>query len=163
MQPLFRAVALALVVWLVGASAGPSAQTSDPSIGAWKLNLSKSKYEPGPLPKSLTRMDEDRGGGVKVVTVQGVDAQGNPTWTQFAHKYDGKDYPYLVRGGQTAGSISVKAVNANTVEITIKEDGKVVATATRTVSADGKTMTRIAKGTNAQGQAYTNVMVYERQ
>jgi hypothetical protein len=32
-----------------------SAQTSDPLAGTWELNLGKSKFSPGPPPKSETR------------------------------------------------------------------------------------------------------------
>jgi hypothetical protein len=35
------------------------AQPTDPQVGTWKLNLAKSKYSPGPAPKSATK---DRGG-----------------------------------------------------------------------------------------------------
>ena len=36
------------------------AQPTDPQVGTWKLNLAKSKYEPGPSPQE--RYHKDRGG-----------------------------------------------------------------------------------------------------
>jgi len=30
-----------------------SAQTNDPRIGTWKLDVAKSKYSPGPAPQSV--------------------------------------------------------------------------------------------------------------
>ena len=52
------------------------AQT-DPFIGTWKLNLAKSKYSPGPPPKSQTATYDAAGDGVKV-TVKGTNGQGQP-------------------------------------------------------------------------------------
>jgi len=40
-----------------------SAQATDPRLGTWKLNVAKSKYEPGPAPKSLTVKIESAGLG----------------------------------------------------------------------------------------------------
>ncbi len=40
-----------------------SAQASDPRIGTWKLNVTKSKYSPGPAPQSLTVKVEPSGQG----------------------------------------------------------------------------------------------------
>ena len=42
---------LATVLWL-GLSSNLLA--ADASLGTWKLNLAKSKYNPGPAPKSAT-------------------------------------------------------------------------------------------------------------
>jgi len=44
------------VVQIVGV-----AQSSDPVLGTWKLNLAKSKYNPGPPPKSNTTSIEALG------------------------------------------------------------------------------------------------------
>ncbi len=51
-----------------------AAQAQDPWVGAWRLNLAKSKYEPANLaPKSQTiRQDAVAGGGTKTV-VDAVD------------------------------------------------------------------------------------------
>jgi hypothetical protein len=56
-------------------------------------------------------------------------------------KFDGKDYPIQGDPGNTM--ISLKKVDANTMEETDKRNGKVVYTARITVSADGKTITYV--------------------
>ena len=53
-------------------------------------------------------------------------------------KFDGKDYP--IKGDPGNTMISLKKVNAHTMDETDKRNGKVVYTARLTVSADGKTM-----------------------
>ena len=138
---------------------GVSAQATDPMMGTWELNVAKSKFSPGPAPKSQTRTYEASGAGVKY-TAKGVDAEGKPTLTQYTANFDGKDYP--ITGSPDSDTISLKKVDAHTVEATQKKAGKVVLTSKREVSKDGKTMTVTNKGTNAKGQAVDNVVVFDK-
>lgn len=164
MHAIGRAVVLGIVVTLgVVLGAGlmrVSAQASNPRIGTWKLNVEKSKYSPGPAPQSLTMKIEAAGEGEKATT-EGVNAAGTATMTQYTAHVDGKDYP--MTGSQNADTVSLKRIDARTMERTDKKGEKVVATSTRVVSEDGKTMTVTTKGTNAQGQAVDNVSVWEKQ
>ena len=50
----------------------------DPFVGTWKLNLAKSKYNPGPPPKSGSNRFEPASGGLKLI-VRNVDTGGKPT------------------------------------------------------------------------------------
>src|SRR5262245_43547993 len=74
------------------------AQSPKPAegIGTWMLNLSKSKWSPGPAqtaPVADLRQFANRNDGYTVVTITGVNAQGDPTFQQIIYKLDGKDYP----------------------------------------------------------------------
>jgi hypothetical protein len=51
---------------------------SDPWVGMWQLNLAKSKYSPGPPPKSGTVNIQGEGQNHKLTAV-GINAEGNPT------------------------------------------------------------------------------------
>jgi hypothetical protein len=134
---------------------------SNSSVGTWKLNLAKSTYSPGPLPRSLTRISEAVGQGFKS-TFEGIDAQGNPIKAVFGvYLYDGKPYP--VTGVPSYDAASYKRVNDSTVEITVTKAGKVVSTTTMVVSADGRTLTDTSTGVNANGQQVNNVSVYDKQ
>jgi hypothetical protein len=134
---------------------------SDPSVGTWQLNVAKSKYDPGPAPKSNTLTIEAAGQGVKVNT-KGIDAAGNPTGTQYATALDGKDTPVTLTGSTDYDTVALKRIDERTVEGTRKKAGKVVQTYSRVVSQDGKTMTITTKGTNAKGEKVNNVVVYEK-
>jgi len=153
-------VVVALGVVLGADIVNLSAQASDPRIGTWKLNVAKSKYSPGPAPRSNTLKIEAAGQGEKVTT-EGVNAEGGRTATQYTANFDGKDYP--ITGSQNADTVSLKRIDARTTERTDKKDGKVTVTLTRVVSQDGKTMTVTTKGTNPQGQPVNNVVVWEKQ
>ncbi len=159
MQPLFRTLAFGAVLALGFPVMGLWAQAADPASGTWELNLAKSKFSPGPPPKSLTRTFEVTGADVKY-TLKGIDAEGKPTLVQFTAKYDGKDYP--VTGSPDFDAISLKRVDAVTTDATLKKGGKVVQTSTRVVSKDGKTLTLTVKGTNAKGQTVNNVTVFDK-
>jgi len=67
MHSRWRTVTLGVVLALgavLGADiANLSAQASDPRIGTWKLNVAKSKYNPGPAPQALTVNVEPLGPG----------------------------------------------------------------------------------------------------
>jgi hypothetical protein len=130
-------------------------------VGTWKLNLEKSKFNPGPAPKSNTATYEAVGEATKVTT-EGVDAEGKPTKSVFGpYLLDGKPSP--VTGVPAFNESTFKKVNETTVEFTRLKDGKPVQTGTRVVSADGKTLTFTTTGVNASGQQYNNVAVFEKQ
>ena len=101
-----------------------SKQTSanDPMIGTWKLNVSKSTYTPGPVPKSATNRFEPWEDGMKA-TIDVVDGQGNNILAEVTAKFDGKDYP--VKGSPIADAVSLKRVNERQIEIVWKKGGKV--------------------------------------
>ena len=148
---------LALAVFAVGASAQ---QAKNSELGTWKLNLEKSKYSPGPPPKSPTMLTmEAAGDGVKYSS-KGVDAEGKPTGAEYTAKYDGKDVP--LKGAPVADTTSLRRIDANTVERVNKKGGKVVTTIRREYSKDGKHFTAKVTGTNAKGEAINNTLVYDR-
>jgi len=135
---------------------------NDPLVGKWSLNLTKSKYQPGPAPKSETRVYEPFGGagsGIKA-TFDRVDAAGKNVAISFSAMYDGKDYKYT---GPDADTIVLRRPNANTVDATLKRNGQVVQTTHSVISADGKVRTQTATGTDALGRKYNNTVVFDRQ
>jgi hypothetical protein len=134
---------------------------ADNNVGTWKLNIAKSKYSPGPPPKSQTLKIEAWGtDGVKYVA-DGVGPDDKPTHSEFQAKYDGKDYAF--KGNPDADMLAYKRIDDNTLEATTKLKGKVATTAKITVSKDGKTRTVAQAGKDAQGKAINNTSVYEKQ
>src|ERR1700680_4001582 len=89
-----RRVVICILAAFVLATALPQAgfAQGNPDVGTWKLNLAKSKYTPGPAPKSLTMNSEAVGQGLRVTFV-GTDAEGKPTKAVYLLIYDGKPQP----------------------------------------------------------------------
>jgi hypothetical protein len=144
---------------VLGFVRGVSAQ-GDPAIGSWKLNVAKSKYVPGPAPKSNEITITAAGAGYHVVA-KGEDAKGNPTSIDYTATFDGKDSPVI--GAPAYDTTSLKRINANTSEQTRKKEGKTVQTVTRKISADGKTMTVTTRGKDESGHTVNIMAVYDRQ
>jgi hypothetical protein len=144
---------------VIGSSRAVFAQ-SDPAIGTWKLNVAKSKYNPGAPPRSQTITITAAGNGITVMS-RGTDSAGKPLATDYTVAFDGKDVP--VKGSPSYDMTSAKRVDANTTELTRRKGGKVVQTARRMVSADGKTMTITTTGVNESGDRINNVGVFEKQ
>ena len=133
---------------------------ADNSLGTWKYNPDKSKYDPGPPTiKSLTSTREAFEGGVKV-TSTGERTEGTPINSSYTAKYDGKDSPVT---GAPWDSIALKQVNANTYTAISKKDGKLYSNGRTVISDGGKTMTTTTTGTDAEGKEFHNILVYDKQ
>jgi hypothetical protein len=143
------------------ATLGASTTADDNNIGTWTLNVARSKFDPGPTPKSQTLKiegwDDD---GVKY-TSDGMDAEGKPTHSELQAKYDGKFYEY--KGNPDADRVAYKRIDPNTLHVTTQLGGKQNSSGMIVVSKDGRTRTLTQVGTNAKGQKVNNVIVYERQ
>jgi hypothetical protein len=135
---------------------------SDPFTGLWQLNLAKSKYSPGPGPKSQTVNIQGEGQNRKLTAV-GVNAAGNAAQVIVFSELveDGK--PHSVTGQPQYDAQTYTRVDARTINVSRLKDGKVLGTMTWVVSADGKTLTNTSTGTNANGQQVSNIQVYEKQ
>ena len=60
------------------------------------------------------------------------------TGESYDAKFDGKDYPF--KGDPGVTSVSLKKIDANTVEETDKRDGRIISVSRITILPDGKTM-----------------------
>jgi hypothetical protein len=147
---------------LTSVAAKPLLAQGNPFLGTWKLDVEKSKYEPGPGPKSMTRTVTAEGDGAKY-SFRGVTADGKRVTYSFTSSYDGKDSPITGKGAPGgADTIALKRVNANKVTATLKRQGKTVGKSESEVSADGKVTTVKSKGKNPDGKAYSSESVYEK-
>ena len=146
----------AVVVWFAAAS---FVYAADPALGTWKLNVAKSKYSPGPAPKSGSVTFEASGDSVKRTGEQ-IAADGKKSSLSYTAKLDGKFYP--VTGSDLYDEISIKKIDDNNTEATMKRAGKVAVNAKRSISKDGKVMTITITGTNAKGEKISNVNVYDK-
>lgn len=149
-----------LAVLLTLARALP-AQAQEPLFGTWKMNSAKSKYSPGPIPKSNVAEWESFQGGVKL-TVDVVTAGGETQHWESSGKFDGKDNP--VTGNNPDGdTVTFSKIDARTYETAMKKGRKTTLTARIVVAPDGRTRITTQSGKNAQGKTVRNTMFYEKQ
>jgi hypothetical protein len=133
---------------------------ADPNMGTWKLNEGKSKFNPGAT-KNHTVVYAPAAGDMVKITVDGVDKDGKAEHNEWTGKFDGKDYK--VTGGTNIDARSYTKVDANTLNMTLKKDGKVVGTGKIVVSADGKSRTVTTTATDPKMTAMTATAVYDKQ
>ena len=124
MNRIFRFSMLALFCVPVLMAADSVAQS--PFDGTWKNEPSKEKRDPKPMVEYIAQGWYHCESCVPPYTV----------------KADGTDQPVA---NQPVDTANIKVVDANTVSVVGKKDGKVIFEQTETVSADGKTLTQ--KGT----------------
>ena len=149
---------LAVALVLVGTL---PALAQESLFGTWKMNAAKSKYSPGPVPKSSIAKWEASDGGVKL-TVDVEPATGEAQHWESSGKFDGKDNP--ITGNNPDGDAAAfSKIHDRTYQVVTKKGGKTTLTARIVVAPDGKTRITTQTGKNAQGQTVKNTMFYEKQ
>ena len=154
-----RKIVLTMALCVIGFGVCFAQKSEKALMGTWKLNEAKSKLAPGAA-KNHTVVYEAAGDDVKV-TVEGTDASGNPTHSEWTGKFDGKDYP--LTGDPMADFRSYTQVNDRTLSLNNKKDGKTIVTGKIVVSKDGKTRTLTTHGKDANGKKMSSTAVYDKQ
>jgi hypothetical protein len=139
-------------------------------LGNWKLNVAASRL-PGPTPQTHVRNYSVAPDGTVIGLAVIVDADGTPSFVQFAAKPDGKDHPefdagsaakYLMDGSPPPATYAETPVDSHTVEWTDKYDGRVTFSGRKWVSADSQTMTITAVIKNERNEDIELLFVFDR-
>ena len=159
MKVMSRALVV-LVGFVMALVAGASAQAPKGLEGTWKLNAAKSKFSPGPAPKTMAVTYSAVGADGMKIVVDVTPATGAAQHWEMTANYDGKEHP--IKGHPNADTVSMKRIDALTTESTFKKGGKVTATNSRSLSADGKVLTVTSKGVTEDGKPRNDVQVFEK-
>jgi hypothetical protein len=151
-----KPILLTLALCFVGSAIGFAAS---PLMGTWKLNEGKSKLAKS-IGKNSTVVYESAGRSVKIV-VDGVDAKGKPTHSEWTGKFDGKDYP--VKGDSSIDARSYRKISERILDMTNKKEGKVTMTGQVVVSDDGKSRTVTVTGMDPDGKKFNSKAVYDKE
>ena len=131
------------------------AQATNPRFGKWKLKSD------APAPTSNIMTYEPQGGRGMKVTIDAVNARGEPSRWWYVTEFDGKDMP--VTGNASTSHTAVRQINDRINEIINKKDGKVTQVLTNVLSPDSNTIAVIYMRDDGTGRT-TNVSfaTYER-
>jgi hypothetical protein len=132
----------------------------DPFAGTWKLNVAKSKYNPGPGPESATTIVRVENGTHSVNTRATVEG-GKVIEMSFAAKTDGTPAP--ITGSPTADMVYVRKINNHTLISETTKAGIPVGRSRIAVSQDGKVLTSTGSSLDQKGVKIKFTAVYERQ
>ena len=151
------AVALAPVSMAPLTAAGQAPDPAkDPVIGSWQLDVSKSKYSPGPGPKSETRVYRWTGSGIMAVITR-THRDGRVEKIEYGADQDSVNH---VNGTPDYDAVTLKRVNAFTSEATLSHAGRLFGTARRVIAPDGMSMVITFR---QEGQPpITNVSTYTK-
>lgn len=133
-----------------------AAQTAHitPFTGTWKMNLGKSRFQPGPPFQSFTiTFTPD---GTRHLDLTGADGHN----VQIALPWsDGREV--AVTGMESA--MATSKIHGRTFHDLWKQNGKVIEDVHGAVSPDGKTLRTIVDATDQRGHRYHNRLVFEKQ
>jgi hypothetical protein len=130
------AVVVALTASPITAASQSSAANQDPVIGQWRLDVSKSKYSPGPRPKSETRTYQVTEEGIKAVIVR-THQNGKVETIEYGANHDSVNH---VIGTPDYDAVQLTRITAYVSEATLSHAGKQFGTARREIAKDGMTM-----------------------
>jgi len=126
-------------------------------LGTWQLNVTKSKYSPGPPLKSEMRVYTREPDGVKGV-VSRVYADGRKERFEYMANF-GKEM--MVTGIPEYDAVTLRKVDDLTSDAVLSHAGNVYGVARRVISQDGKTMT-ITFDRKSDDLRIHNVAVYDK-
>ena len=158
MRHTVRYAASLLVVIAMAANVAMAAD--DPFIGKWQLDLTHSKYGSGNVPQSMTITMEPGDKGIHYHS-ETTFSNGRHSVTEYTASYDERLTTVQQDSGVSA-PVSLKRIDANTVEAQYERGFKTIATSKRVVSGDGKTMTITTVENRKEGKTNTNVSVFHR-
>jgi hypothetical protein len=152
MNKYVRVSSLITILFASATLVAAQASQADPFAGTWKLNLAKSKFKPGPAPKSETVTIAPDG----KTTVEGETPDGKTASWSFTPSGDAA---VSIQGLENSTVICKRT--GNVAEDTWNFDGATLK-ARAMLSSNGKTITYTQTGTDKQGRAIHNVRVYDR-
>ena len=146
---------VSLVVWL----AAGTLCFGSAFDGTWQLNAKKSHLGRG-MGRNNTVKYEGAVFFRTRVTVDGVDAKGKATHSEWVGMFDGKDYP--VTGDPDADMRSYNKVDDHTMNFWQKKGGQVMTSGKIVVSADGKSRTVTTMTKNKKGKMVRRTAVFDK-
>jgi hypothetical protein len=136
------------------------AQAKDPLFGHWVLDVSRSTFAAAaPVKRTMQFMAVPNGIRQTITTTTGGLA--NVTYQLvYTAKFDGHEYPADV--ASSLDTVSLKRIDARTVERIGKVKGQVAQTETYAVSPDDHTLTVTQEGQNS-GVPFKSMQIFVRQ
>jgi hypothetical protein len=132
---------------------------ADVQIGTWVLNTAKSKWHPGPIPKSQI-ITIWREGDWTVLKVEGTDSSGQPVVPLFT-RYKEDDEAHPIDNGTAIATVRkisdyeyhVVEKNLNTTSWLDRHNS---------YSKDGKVRTSRVTGVNPKGEKIDRLLIFDR-
>ena len=123
-----------------------------PFTGTWKMNLAKSRFNPGPPFKSFAiTFTADGTRHLDLIGADGQPLKASLPWS------DGKEVP--VTGMENVTAIS--KIEGKTFHDVWKQNGRIIEDVHGALFPDGRTLTTTVDGRDGQGRAFQNHLTFE--
>ena len=123
-----------------------------PFTGTWKMNLAKSRFNPGPPFKSFAiTFTADGTRHLDLIGADGQPLKASLPWS------DGKEVP--VTGMENVTAIS--KIEGKTFHDVWKQNGRIIEDVHGALFPDGRTLTTTVDGRDRQGRAFQNHLTFE--
>jgi hypothetical protein len=121
----------------------------DPFVGTWKLDASRSEFDPNHRPAEATMRWQLQDDDAYLLLAEGVNQKGEPVAEKpQLLRPDGLPYPV---DGSPGLTVLTKRTNQHTLRAEVRrEDGSIAGEGTYIVSGDGRQMTAITSGFDSQ-------------
>ena len=133
---------------------------TDAFVGTWKLDVDNSVFDPGPPPisRTMTIVPVDNGQTHQIDSMIPLSGM-TKTAVSFSYtaKFDGTDAP--VMGSSNLEAVSIKRIDARSIERVGKIRGMAAEMCTMKVSPDGRRLTMVVKGSGEIPYSSTQVFV----
>jgi hypothetical protein len=128
-----------------------------PFTGTWKLNLEKSRFNPGPPFRNFTlTFTADGTRKLDLIGANGQPLKVSLPWS------DGREVAVTATGGLEKAT-AISKIRGKTFHDTWKENGKIIERVHGIVSSDGRTLTIKVDGTDMQDRVFHNQLIFEKQ
>lgn len=153
-----RRHAVALLTALI-AQVFLAAQTADPLVGVWALDVSASTSTGGMPTASTLTISEAASESLRFEIRDTFDGRPQPSWA-FLVGRQGNDLP--VSPATFIDSVATIRREERSIALVLKKDGAVVSEMTTEVSKDGLTLIVKSKATAPNGDTVSGTSVYRR-
>ena len=134
---------------------------SDPFVGTWTLNPTRSTFDANHKPQKATMRWEVAAEGTYALFAAGVDAKGAPC-EEKPQRLRPDGVAYAIDGFPGLTSVTTRQ-DRNTIRAEAKrDDGSLAGQGTYVVADDGLTMTATTKGVDSQLRPFTQQTVWDR-
>ena len=102
-----------------------AAESENPFLGSWDINLAESDFGSVTPPANIVRSYADLGSGNYMYLVVTTEEDGTVGATSASYSYSGEQYPIASIDPLPTPRISYRRINETTVEYTVRLDGEV--------------------------------------
>lgn len=149
-------VVLALSIFSVSLQA----QSVNPFLGIWDIDISESDFGSAAVPQSIARSYADLGNGNYLYLVVTTNQNGEVGATSASYSYNGDPYPIASLTALPTARISYRQINEATIEYTVRLDGEVQQIGAKFISPNHQRLTIAIQYPNAEQE--DQILVFNR-